>query len=130
MSVPAAAEHWNVLMANPSIPAPTRVLRTGVTALLLAVVFFWAGNTFDGFAGFGFTMASLGCGAVGLGLVIAEAMERLSNPERQTPQTPDQRRAGTSERADAPGRCGICRQRRVQRAGLVVCPTCDRHLTV
>lgn len=117
-------------MANPPIPTPSRILRTGITALLLAAAFFWVGNTLDGFAGFGFTMASLGCGAVGLGLVTAEATEHLSNSERPGSRTSDRRPAGSLEQAAALGRCGICHQRRVQRSTLVVCPTCDRHLTV
>ena len=130
MSVPAALKHWIVPMTRPSPPTPSRILRIGLFALFLALVFFWAGRTFDGLAGFGFTMASLGCGSVGLGLVIAEAMEHLAHPERPGPRTSDRRRAGTSLQAVTLGRCGICHQRRVQRSTLVVCPTCDRHLTV
>ncbi|MGB9357117.1 MAG: hypothetical protein WCC01_01040 [Acidimicrobiia bacterium] len=117
-------------MISPSLPTPSRILRIGISALFLAVVCFWAGRTFEGFAGFGFTMAALGCGSVGLGLVIAEAMEHLTHPERLGPRTSVRRRADTSMQAVTLGRCGICHQRRVQRSTLVVCPTCDRHLTV
>ncbi len=116
-------------MSDPSASDPSRILRVGFIALILAAAFFWGGRTLDGFAGFGFTMGSLACGAVGLGLVIARAMENLENPERRRPHAPGLRRMGTSDRADSAGRCGICHQRRIQRPGLVVCPTCDRHLT-
>lgn len=116
-------------MADPSAINSSRILRAGFTALLLAAAFFWGGGTLGGFAGFGFTMASLACGAVGLGLVIAQAMESLSNPGRWRPHTPGRRRFNVSDSAAPLGRCGICHQRRIQRPGLVVCPTCDRHLT-
>lgn len=106
---------------------PSRILRTGFAALILAVVFFWSGRTFGGFAGFAFTMAFLACGAVGLGLVIAQAMEVLSKPERRTAPAAG-RRASAPGRGYSAGRCGICNQRRVLRSGLVVCLTCDRHL--
>lgn len=117
-------------MTEPAATIPSRVLRTGFSAIFLAAMFFWTGSALDGLLGFGFTMASLGCGAVGLGLLIAEAMEQLSNPERRKPREPGRRRFGTAERPPSVGRCGICHQRRIQRSGLVVCPTCDRHLTV
>lgn len=117
-------------MTEPAATNPSRVLRTGFTAIFLAAVSFWAGSALDGLIGFGFTMAALGCGAVGLGLVIVEAMEQLSNPQRRRPREPGQQRFGMAERTPSVGRCGICHQRRIQRSGLVVCPTCDRHLTV
>lgn len=116
-------------MSDHSVSNPSRILRVGFAALILAAVFSWGGRTLDSFAGFGFTMASLACGAVGVGLVIAEAMEYLSNPERRRPYAPDRRQVGVPDPADSVGRCGICHQRRIQRPGLVVCPTCDRHLT-
>jgi len=121
--VPDPSDHWNVPMADPSIPNPSRIFRAGFVAILVAVVTFWAGRNLVGFAGFGLTMASLGSGAVGIGLVIAAATEHLSNPERWRAQMPAPRKV------DSLGRCGICNERRVQRTGLVVCPTCDRHLT-
>ena len=122
--VPVPSEHWNVPMADPTMPNPTRILRAGVAAIVGAAVCFWAGMSLIGFAGFGLTMAALGSGAVGIALVIAAAAEHLSNPERRRPSVPAPQKGGTL------GRCGICNERRVQRTGLVVCPTCDRHLAI
>ena len=115
-------------MADLSASNPSRILRVGFTALILAAVFFWGGSSLDGFAGFASTMASLACGAVGLGLVISEATERVSNPEGRNPRATGRRRVSIPRRGDSVGRCGICHRRRVQRSGLVVCLTCDRHL--
>lgn len=121
--MPDLSDHWNVPMTDPSMPNPSRMLRTGLVAILVAVVCFWTGTNLIGFAGFGLTMAALGSGAVGIGLVIAAGAEHLSNPKRWRPSMPAPRKVGTL------GRCGICNERRVQRTGLVVCPTCGRHLT-
>ena len=116
-------------MVDPTASSPSRIFRVGIVALILSVVFFWSGRTLEGFDGFALTMASLGCGAVGLGLTIAEAAEHLSHLERWRPRVPGRPHTDRSEGVVSLGRCGICNQRRIQRPGLVVCPTCDRHLT-
>ena len=110
-------------MADPPAPESLGILRSGLLALVLAVAFFWAGSSLDSFAGFGFTMASLGSGAVGTGLVVAAVTELLSDPDRRRARAPLPHTTNL-------GRCGICHQRRIQRTGLVVCPTCDQHLMV
>jgi hypothetical protein len=109
-------------MAEPPAPEPFRILRSGIVALVLSIVFFWAGTSLDSFAGFGFTIAALGSGAVGIGLILAAATEYVSSPDHVRQRTPPH--------AGDLGRCGICHQRRIQRTGLVVCPTCDQHLMV
>ncbi|MCJ7782134.1 MAG: hypothetical protein MUQ27_15050 [Acidimicrobiia bacterium] len=106
-----------------------RVVRLGAIGIVIAAAFYLVGSSVSGLTGFGFTVASIGVGAVTLGLVAAQTVECVTDHRRRASLVATRSQDEAESIGGPVGRCGLCHRQRVRLSGILLCPECDQSST-